>query len=563
MNGMKKFVFTMVLVFAAPLWLAAQLPVGPEITYQGTLDDGGQPANGTYSMEFILWDAPAAGNLIGSMAFGSVDVNNGRFTVELDFGPNAFDGDERWLELEVEDVILSPRQKITAAPYATFSSNTRGLFVDSANDVGIGTTNPQTSLEVAGAIRSAGASGGSVQLFNPDNQNASFNLSWLNDVARLRIGGSGAGANGGFDIQRIGDESMLRIDGDRNVGIGTQFPEHRLHVQQGSAGNVTASSNSSGVFERSSTNYISILSPGNTQRGVLFGDPESSGNGAIIFNNAFLPDGLQFRTGGGVTQMSIDTFGYVGVGTDMPDGRLHVMHDSSDNAILGENSGSAAGVFGHNTQTTGIRSGVFGRSDSSGGRGVMGWGTSPTGNNSGVQGQSDSSSGGRGVYGYASSTNGTNYGVYGQSNSSSGYDFYAAGAGVNYGASSSRRWKHNVVAIGDPLAKLARIRGVYFDWDKQHGGAHDIGMIAEEVGQVLPEVVQFEENGIDASGMDYSKLTPLLVEAVKELRSEKNRQLKTIQKEHETVIAALQDENVQLRDRLEALEAAVANLTSN
>ena len=58
---------------------------------------------------------------------------------------------------------------------------------------------------------------------------------------------------------------------------------------------------------------------------------------------------------------------------------------------------------------------------------------------------------------------------------------------------------------------------MYFTWDEEHGGQHDVGMIAEEVGKVLPEIVVYEENGIDADGMDYSKLTPLLVEAVKAL----------------------------------------------
>ena len=48
----------------------------------------------------------------------------------------------------------------------------------------------------------------------------------------------------------------------------------------------------------------------------------------------------------------------------------------------------------------------------------------------------------------------------------------------------------------------------------------DVGMIAEEVGKVLPEIVSYEENGIDATGMDYSKMTPLLVEAVNTLRAE-------------------------------------------
>jgi hypothetical protein len=61
---------------------------------------------------------------------------------------------------------------------------------------------------------------------------------------------------------------------------------------------------------------------------------------------------------------------------------------------------------------------------------------------------------------------------------------------------------------------------VYFNWDFEHGGGHDVGMIAEEVGEVLPEIVKYEENEVYATGMDYSKLTPLLVEAVKQLKQQ-------------------------------------------
>ena len=70
------------------------------------------------------------------------------------------------------------------------------------------------------------------------------------------------------------------------------------------------------------------------------------------------------------------------------------------------------------------------------------------------------------------------------------------------------------------LEKLSEIRGVTFDWDEEHGGAHAAGFIAEEVGEVLPEVVFYEDNGIDAKGMDHSKMTPLLVEAANAMRAE-------------------------------------------
>jgi flagellar biosynthesis chaperone FliJ len=62
------------------------------------------------------------------------------------------------------------------------------------------------------------------------------------------------------------------------------------------------------------------------------------------------------------------------------------------------------------------------------------------------------------------------------------------------------------------------LRGIYFDW--KENGTHDIGMIAEEVGEIIPEVVDYEENGIDAKSMNYSRLVALLIEAVKEQQKE-------------------------------------------
>jgi hypothetical protein len=83
---------------------------------------------------------------------------------------------------------------------------------------------------------------------------------------------------------------------------------------------------------------------------------------------------------------------------------------------------------------------------------------------------------------------------------------------------SSRRWKTNIVPMSGALATVLRLQGVTFDWKET--GRHDIGMIAEEVGQVVPEVVAFEENGRDAKSIDYARLTALLVEAVKSLQAE-------------------------------------------
>ena len=79
---------------------------------------------------------------------------------------------------------------------------------------------------------------------------------------------------------------------------------------------------------------------------------------------------------------------------------------------------------------------------------------------------------------------------------------------------SSRRWKTNIEPLKDPMAKVMALRGVSYDWKET--GKHDIGLIAEEVGEVVPEVVTYEKNGIDAQSVDYARLTALLIEAVKE-----------------------------------------------
>ena len=94
----------------------------------------------------------------------------------------------------------------------------------------------------------------------------------------------------------------------------------------------------------------------------------------------------------------------------------------------------------------------------------------------------------------------------------------------------------------------------------QSGGQHDVGMIAEEVGEVLPEIVEYEENGIDATGMDYGMLAPLLVEAVKELKGEVN-ELQKQNAEKDGVIDTLKQQNDKLEGRLAALESSIATIT--
>ena len=417
-------------------------------TYQGELTESGTPANGSYNMDFALWDALSGGNQVGStIQFIAQSVTDGLFTVRLDFGADVFDGSQLWLAITVDGSELVPRQPLTGAPFAL---QMRGIVVDADNNVGIGTSSPACELEVANVTPGTGA------------------------------------------------EAAVTADD--------------------AAGAIAA--------------YSSTLPPPFEHyagRVSLFSDAATMG--LDLRADAYVGD-IPCYTGGFAAsneRMRITSTGNVGIGTSDPSSRLSVGGDGLSNvAIWGEGTGSEnIGVTGYTASADGL--GVLGWASE---RGVKGqaWGNDGVG----LMGEGLGSSG-HGVRGYG-----------GQ------WDFYAANADSgNYGAASSIRWKRNIVEIDKPLERVAALRGVYFEWDAEHGGQHDVGMIAEEVGAVLPEIVTYEENGIDANGMDYSKLTPLLVEAINALRAEKDAE-----------IELLRADNDILRARIDALEQLVERIAS-
>src|SRR6185295_3624381 len=88
------------------------------------------PANGTYLLQFKLFDAVAAGTQIGStIADLSVTATNGVFNTSLDFGASPFSGANRFLEIAVKKLpgdaytVLSPRQQILSVPYSIKSKS--------------------------------------------------------------------------------------------------------------------------------------------------------------------------------------------------------------------------------------------------------------------------------------------------------------------------------------------------------------------------------------------------------------------------------------------------------
>lgn len=104
--------------------------LGTAFTYQGQLKNAGAPANGACDMAFRVYDAASGGSQVGTSLTSTVAITNGLFTTLLDFGAGVFTGDARWLDARVRCpsgsgayAALTPRQAMTAVPYALFASN--------------------------------------------------------------------------------------------------------------------------------------------------------------------------------------------------------------------------------------------------------------------------------------------------------------------------------------------------------------------------------------------------------------------------------------------------------
>ena len=131
---------------------------GTAFTYQGRLNGGGSPANGSYDLTFSLFNVSTGGSPVaGPLTQAGVGVTNGLFTVLLDYGSGVFNGTAYWLEIGVRTngaatfATLAPRQQLTPTPYAIYGE-TAGLANSVANSTvsssQLNTLAPPTSGQV-------------------------------------------------------------------------------------------------------------------------------------------------------------------------------------------------------------------------------------------------------------------------------------------------------------------------------------------------------------------------------------------------------------------------------
>jgi hypothetical protein len=224
-----------------------------------------------------------------------------------------------------------------------------GLF----SGIGIGTTSPAVQLHVADP---------SVARLRVDHTTgAQIVLQAQSSLARI-------GTANNFPLHfLVGGNDQMTIDTSGRVGIGTTSPDADLHVFRASAGTVTAHANAPLAVENNSNAYINVLAPDANETGLLFGRPGASipnAAGGIVFNNTANPDGLQFRTGGNFTRMTIDDAGNVGIGTANPSAKLHVVGSSSDvilptSSITAEEIADEVGIAADIGSSTSLTSGVL------------------------------------------------------------------------------------------------------------------------------------------------------------------------------------------------------------
>ncbi|MGI4875560.1 MAG: beta strand repeat-containing protein [Janthinobacterium lividum] len=357
---------------------------------------------------------------------------------------------------------------------AQATAGTSLLAVKASGNVGIGTPSPGQKLEVAGQVYSS--SGG---FRFPDNTVQATggieNQNTADQAAKFRIGGNGLVAG--------------------RVGIGTAAPKAKLDLA-GGADNTGANDSVALAFSYRAGGYRHFVR--SRHNGTL-----TSGNALDVYlNNSSGAAGSTAPGTGNVLALSIGNFGgqgQVGIDTDTPAGGLQV--------LTGNGGVTGGGVSGA------VLSGA-------------------PGSNPNLELRGSSASTAVTPYVDFAETNSVDYttrlrsigGVLNVEGGGSGGLLFKVNGNVqatNVTYTSDRRFKTNVRPLGGALASVLALRGVRYEWNalgiRRGGkaGAGQVGLIAQELEQVYPELVFTDADGYKS--VNYAQLTPVLIEALKEL----------------------------------------------
>lgn len=404
--------------------------VGTNFPYQGRLTDGGAPANGTYDIQLLMFNASVGGTQKGlTQTFNDRVVSNGVFTVNADFGAQ-FDSEERWIEVRVRPgasvgayTTISPRTEATATPYAqalklpvTESSNLVNGLLTFTNTNSSSTAYVLKLTSVAPSGNPTGIGFQPVMILDTNNGNGLAAYTSATSAYSAYLSSSG-NASSGLVISNTSATSGSGVRADMtatsNTGNGVDIGNAGL----GRAGLFTVTNTSNGA------NALEIQTNGNSNSQAIRSLHSGLGDNALFeitnVNNA--GEAVEAHTigTGNAGYFEIDN---TSSGTPALQGTTN---GASGEGVYGFSSGSsgtgvlgsATGSFSYGVRGTGLSAGVRGECGTTNGAGV--YGVSSAGGNGGGSGvpagvRGDASS--PGVAGGAFFNN-SGTGIYAQSTS--------------------------------------------------------------------------------------------------------------------------------------------------
>jgi hypothetical protein len=332
---------------------------------------------------------------------------------------------------------------------------------------------------------------------------------------------------GGFFNTAVGGAALAtNVTGSDNTAVGTAASQNTTGANNTAVGFRALENNTTGTLNTAVGSFAEVGSSGLTNATAIGANAIVSASNALVLGS----------TGSAAVN--------VGIGTATPTARL---------AVIGSETtanGSGAGIQLTNTASGGMdyyfRVGATGTNTSAGSLSIA----------------NDDE------YIMTMTANG-NIGLQTQSPTNIFTIVQGGGQAIADGWTtySSRRWKTNIHPLTGALAKVERLQGV--SYDLKTSGKHEIGVIAEEVGNVVPEVVTYEQNGKDARGVDYSRLTALLIEAVKQQQKEIATQARQISAEQRQIrrqqrlVSAEQRQIAHLNRKIGALQVSLRDAASS
>jgi hypothetical protein len=397
------------------------------------------------------------------------------------------------------------------------------LYLNTNGNVGIGTTSPQRKLHVQHSSISPSSVYGTL-IVEQSNESSigilgtTYSSVYFGDAQAPYTGGIVyQHSDNHLEFRTNGNSERMRITSTGNVGIGTTSPSAKLSV------------------------IGDINFGGGNNNGII----EVSGSGDLIFkykgsDPALTLDGGAVKT---IVHNRLDALGIVSINNPSNnESILNIQDDGTNGHIAFENSSEITGILSSATDVINFRVGDgVSMSDSP----VLTLfssriGINTTSPNSNVALDVDGrvlikdSNGVADFYlgNYATAnhfrfhTNNANTyfdmncgNIYWRDGASTRYTFFPSTANMTVNGTitqnSDARVKENVVEIGDCISKVQAMKGVYYNRTDFNTETKKVGVIAQDVEAVLPElIIESPEDGLKS--VAYSELTAVLINAIKE-----------------------------------------------